>query len=476
MMKEVSYKIGKRGILDAAEGVLSSRPFPFFTATVMLICTYLSLDLVMFWYMAVVTVAMLLLLDDLSPLVGQFLFFNVMMSEENSPSALLHRSDFLLQPAVWIQIIVLGCLLLAAVVCRFVVSVRAGAFRSDGIFRGLCALSVFLLLNGAGAAGYTPLNLAYGAVMAFAFVGVYALMSANVRRTEQSFCIVGWTFAAFSLLLLVELSVCYARMWDSIKDFLNDGSLYDKIKSHIVFGWGNWNTMGMLLSICVPPIFLLASKFRHGWLLDLYASLVALGALLSFSRQAQFAAVLCFLLSAVITVVKGKRRPLHIATVVTVLLIAAVLLIAKREWVAELFRRMLHNLFNDQGDFTGNARMRLLKGALAFFVQNPVFGSGFFVDFGSYGAADFTNVSLMPLMAHNTFGELIAVGGMGALLFYCLHRVQTVIAFAAKPTADKLYFAVTLSAILVMSLVDNHIFYILPTMVYSSFLAFICKQ
>lgn len=475
-MKNVLSVSEKTTAPEAVRRVLSSRLFPFFTAAVILVCTYLALDLVMIYYMAIVLIVMLVMSDDLTPLVGHLLFLNVLSSEENSPSALLHKSQFLSQPAVIAQIAVLAALIVLAFVYRFIVLVRARSYRPDGTFWGLCALSVALLLNGAGAAEYNPMNLAYGAVLAFAFLGIFTIVAGNVRRAEENFRTIGWAFAAFSLLLLVELSVRYSVIWEEVRDFFGDSSKYSLIKSKIVFGWGNWNTIGMLLAVSIPPVFLLAGKYRHGWILTLFAALVTLGAVASFSRQALFAAIVCFSASALVTMITGRRRALHIATVCAVLFVTAIVLIARREWVAELYRMMIDNLFNDEGDFTGNARVRLLYASLDFFTANPAFGSGWYIDFQSHGSADFANFGFVPLMAHNTFGQLIASCGMAGILAYCAHRVQTVIAFAEHPSVNKLFLAFALAAMLLMSLVDNHIFYLLPTAVYSALLAFTCGK
>lgn len=470
-----AVKKSEISVLGAVRGALACRALPFFTAAVLLVCNYLALDLVMFYYMVAVIAAMLVLLHDLTPLVGQFLFLNVIMSEANSPSNLLGKSDFLTQPAVYIQLIVMAAFLAAAIVYRFVATARRGSLRPKGIFWGLCALSAAFLLNGAGAAGYTVLNFGYGFVMAFAFLGIFILIGGNVRRSEENFRAIGWAFVAFSALLLIELSVKYSQIWEDVKNLWDDGSLYTRIKGKIVFGWGNWNTMGMLLAVSVSPVFLVASKYRHGWLLHLYAAVIALGAVLTCSRQAMVA-VPFYVFSAVVAMVKGKRKLLHLGAFCAVALIVSTVLIARREWVVELYHKVIESLFNVDGDFTGNARMQLLNASLDFFAANPFFGSGFFVDFKSNGAADFANVSLVPLMAHNTLGEMIAVSGMFGILFYCVHRIQMIVAFAKKPSANKLYFMLAIGSLLLMSLVDNHLFYILPTVLYTSLLVFACEE
>ena len=82
----------------------------------------------------------------------------------------------------------------------------------------------------------------------------------------------------------------------------------------------------------------------------------------------------------------------------------------------------------------------------------------------------------MPDMYHNTIFELIAVGGLVALIPYVMHRVHTIISFIKNPTTDRFFIGLTLFALLIMSLLDNHIFYILPTLIYSFLTAVLIKS
>ncbi len=475
-MKNVLTKTGTLNAPSALKTVLGSRYLPFVTAAILLVCNYLALDIVMIYYMVLVMLAIVLLLDDLTPMIGQLMFFNVLSSEENSPSALLNKSDFLARPVIYIQIIVLASILVCAFIYRFVVLVRGRTFKPTPVFWGLCAFSGLLLLNGLGAADYDIMNFAYALVLAFAFLALYVLLAGNVRLTERNFRQICWAFVAFTVLLVFQMVVKYATNMGKIMENINRGEIYNTLKSLMEFGWGNWNTIGMLLTISIPPIFLLAVKYKHGWLLNLYGAFITLAALFTCSRQAMVAAIIFYLISAAIVMVKGKRRVLHIASVCAVLLIVAVILAAKREWIADVFRTAIKNLFDDEGQFTANERTTLLKAAVRYFIQNPVFGAGFFVDFESFGAADMANFGFVPLMAHNTFAELLGVSGMLGFTAYCVHRVQTIIAFVKNPSLNKSFFALSIAAMLFMSLVDNHIFYILPTMIYTSLLVFICKD
>lgn len=458
--------------------ILGSRYFPFFTAAVVLALSYLALDIVTIYYLAIVVILMLALLDDLTPLLVHFAFFNVMMSATNSPSSLTANDgpmDYFSRPEIIALIAVIAVFVVVAIVARFALIVRQRSFRPNGVFWGLCFLSVAFLLNGAGAAGYTLLNLGYGVAMVFAFLGVFVLFSANMKVNEGTFVTVGFGFMALSVFLLVELFVRYMQILPQFGQFMAGEMEYNRFKELIYFGWGNWNTAGMLFSICIPAIFLLARRYQHGWILVLYATLIAVCGVLTWSRQALIGVAVAYPASAIAVMVKGKNRPLHIATVCAVVLVFGVAAFSRLDLIKSLIGGMSDSIVGDDGSYDGNGRLDLIYAALDYFVKNPFFGSGFFVDFESHGATDFAQISLVPMMAHNTFAEMIGVSGLLGIVAYCVHRVQTVISFAKKPSVDKLFTGLIILSLLAMCMFDNHIFYILPTFLYSGLLVMTCE-
>lgn len=460
--------------------ILASRYFPFFSAAVMLVLTCLALDIVMIYYVVAVLISMLLLLDDLTPVIGHLLFFNVLASRENTtmidPVTQEGGSDYFFSPVIIGLIIVAAVFLTAALIYRFALTFRRGTFKPNGIFWGLCALSAALLLNGTAAEGYTFLNFCYGFMLAFAFLGMYVLISGNVRLNEENFIKIGFGFVAFSLLLIGEIFILYLQIMPEFMQFISGELIYDRFKEYINFGWGIWNNAALLFAVCIPPVFLLASKYKNGWLLILFATLVAACGALTWSRQGLIGIAVAYPASAVAVMIKGKRRMLNVAAVCAVALVVGVAALSRLDLIKGLFGGMSDNLVGDDGSYDGNGRLSLIEAAFDYFLANPVFGSGFFIDFESYGATDFAQISLIPMMAHNTFAELLAAAGLAGIITYCVHRVQTVAAFFARPSADKFFTGVSIAALLAMCLFDNHIFYIVPTIMYSGLLVFTCEK
>ena len=57
--------------------------------------------------------------------------------------------------------------------------------------------------------------------------------------------------------------------------------------------------------------------------------------------------------------------------------------------------------------------------------------------------------------------------GFGA---YAVHRIQTVLSFFRNVTHDRVFIAFTIGGLILVSLLDNHIFYLFPTIIYSMLL------
>ncbi|MCD8372248.1 MAG: hypothetical protein LUD27_02990 [Clostridia bacterium] len=448
--------------------ILSSKYFPFFTAAFFILCYYPGWDMAMIYYAAVVGIAMVLLLDDLTPLISMLLFMCVMITAQHSPSQTLDSSDYFTRPEIYWQAIILIALYIIAMGYR-VFYKRRTSFRPTPIFWGLCLLALAFLLNGAGSSSYTVSDLMYGVFMAFFFLFIFVLFSGNVKLCEENYIKISYAFLAFSVLLVVELAVKYISVCDMFMQYLGGEVSYNHFKEQISFGWGIWNTMGMLLCLCIPAMFMLASKSKHGYLFVIYGAVLALCAVLSMSRQAMLGAVAAFAISSVGVLIKSRTR-LQNAIVIGVVVVAVIIFAAvKREAVCSAVLGMMESLFSDEGVLTGNGRVSLVNYAVTYFAANPAFGSGFFM---ALHDVDLTNLSFVPEFACNTFAEMLGACGMFGLIAYCIHRIQTIMAFAQKPDWNKFYIAAIVVVLLLLSLIDNHIFNIFPTMIYSGLLAF----
>lgn len=454
-------------IADTIRHILSADCFPLFTAAVLLVLYYAGQDIAAICFYALEAILMLVFLDDLTPIIPHSLFMSVLISYKNSPNTLIHDNNggYYFEPlnlGIIIAVITIAAL---AVLYRAVVTRKRLKF--NAMCLGLAAFSAALLLNGVGTKDYTPMNLFYGFSLSFLFAVPYAVFSGNVTQTKENFIKVGHGVMAFSLLLLTELAIKYATDWDYI---VVGGAIE---KGALLFGWGIWNTMGMMLVVCIPFAFLLASNFKYGFIYVIYATVLSAAAFLTGSRQSMLGTVVVYPISAIICIVCSKDKWSRFRNGITFgAMIAFVIIFTASVWkdLMYVFSGIFENLFDESG-YTGNGRISLIKQALSFFVGAPVTGQGFYLSFG----ADPGFVGLdgvIPLMAHNTFAELLATCGILGLICYLFHRVITVICFIHKATPDRAFVAMSILGLLLLCMFDNHIFYLFPTFFYSCLMCF----
>ncbi len=465
-MKSAIKKINFNGILKLIRRALASKFFPFVTAAVNVFCYYLGLDLVIIYYTAIVGTLILILCDDLSPLISLFLFMNIMVTKQHSPSYLTGGSDYYFQTAVLAQVIVCISSLVIAVFYRIVKLCLERKFKATPVFYGLCALAIALIANGMFSENYKPTDLMYGAFMAFFFLGIFVLLKDNIKPCKELYERIALGFMALSAVLILELIVTYATTENIFVNGVVNRAL-------IAFGWGMYNTYGMLIVLCIPAALFLAAKLKHGYLFTVYSFVLVVAAVMCMSRQSMLTAAVIFILCIIILLVKGKYRLQNLIICGVALAALIVILGIFHDKVGEYLKNVFANIEVD-GELNGSSRTILWRTAFRNFISAPIFGTGFYVFLPQ--AAPMVGLDIIPLMYHNTFMQLLASCGIVGLLAYVVHRIQTVISFMKKITFERTYVAITLLALLIISIVDNHMFYILPTLVYSSLLSVLVRS
>ncbi len=453
--------------LSVLRGVLSSKFFPFVTAAVVMACYYTGMEIITFYYMAAVGILMLVFLDDLTPIISLFLFMNVMVSRQNSPSVLLGGSDYYSGTAVKVQIFTLISVFVLAIFARIIFTGVKKQFKPTAIFYVLCAFAAALIMNGVMAEGYDIKNLAFGVFTAFMFLVIFALIKDNVKVDGKPFERIAWGFIALGILLIIELIVGYA----TFEGLITDGKVN---RAKLTFGWGFYNTMGTLLIFCVPSATYLAGKYKYGFPFALFAYVLFIAAFFTLSRQAMLGAITIYPVCLIILLVKGKNMIPNlivtaaavIATIICVGLYDDVVL----KYLGDLFKA----LFDDDGELNGSGRMEIYKIALDNYKSAPVFGTGFFADIPP--AANFVGLDIIPARYHNTIMQVLAACGTFGIVTYGIHRIQTFVCYFKNVTMDRTFVALTVLSLLIISLVDNHMFNLLPTLVYSCLIGVLVKS
>lgn len=434
--------------------------FPVLTAAVVLTFYYLGLDILTIWYVCICCTLIFLTCKDVTPVLCVFLFMGIMISQKNTPSPNGASSDFFERTENLVQIGLGISLAICTAVYRVVVSALSGKLRLSPVFWSLVVLSVAFLLNGVLSDGYKPENLLYGAVLAGLFLGIYTVAVGNITVDGRTFKKVAFYLIVHFLVLAAEIIVLYAKTENLISD--------DRVNRELLFfGWGTYNNFGMMVCTTLPAWFYLAGSVKCGFLYIFGGAANLIIAFMSMSRQAMLVSLFLFIVCCIWLIVrsKGERRAAAAAVIAFIVVVAVILYNGYYEDLKKFLEPLFENLK------TGSGRLALWKEGIKNFLSNPLFGIGFYggdISAWDYGAA---GMEFIPRMYHNTFVQLAASCGLVGLLAYIAHRTQTVISFFNNPSHERLFLVLAACGILLTSLLDNHIFYLFPTLVYSTLLS-----
>ena len=445
---------------------LSSYFFPMAVAAVSVLCYYLGWEVVNAWFIGIAGTAILLLCDDASPFYCLLLFLSVFVSVQHCPNHMGASSDFLFQTPNLVQMGIVVAVLACALVYRIAAGIVKGKVKFNATFFTLLAFCVALCLNGLFYSHYTVLNLLYGFGLSATFIAVYLFTCGNIKLDGETFKKLSSYLIALSLVISLELIIAYF----TVDELIVDGAVERK---KLFIGWGTYNSIGGLLVMTLPAWFYLAGKSKYGYLFLLGGLFDFAMCFLSMSRQAMLMSAVLLIPCVVwlIIITKGKQRIIDLCILGALALVMLIVAIVLRGKIINFFKSLLVSLD------TGSGRTDIWLTGLTNFLRKPLFGVGFYDELAAEGVGFWQGgyEYIVPEMAHNTVIQLVSCGGAVAIFTYVIHRTRTVISYINNITSERTFAFLTMAAILLVSLLDNHIFYFLPTITYTVMVALLSK-
>jgi len=333
---------------------------------------------------------------------------------------------------------------------------RALNFRDTKLLLPMLVFSLALLLNGAFSDKWCIESFAYGFFVALAYNFIYLFFYLGLRGEEPRGLTDYFVYstALIALVLIGQLAGLYLTSPNIIKD----GSI---VKDAVLFGWGVWNTMGISLTVLIPVLFIGVIKGKHPWLYFLLATLTMLCTVLTLSRGTTLFGGIFYCVSVVICAFFSKEKKKF--RIITLLGIIAVIA------VCVLFYDKISTLVLDfiNRGFSDNGRYELWQTGIDNFLSSPVLGVGFF----GFVGHTFIAAAFLPDMAHQTVIQILSSMGVIGLLAYGFYRIATLVPFFKKPCIEKTMILMSVLVLLTASMLDNYIFYFIPTFHYSVSLA-----
>ena len=425
-----------------------------------------------FWVMTALVVFSALFCDDLKVLlvpliiayycIGLDVEYNEIMANENV-LATFH-------PAGLANLLACGGVMFCALAYRFVVSgVFRDAYRKRGIFSfGLFAVVVACLTNGIFSPEWQLSNLAIGFMEAAGFGIVYFIVLAMTDKTADSVAYACKVTACLGFLICGQILVLALRLNADGVLFVFDelGNIIGINRSLAVLPWGVFNLVGAVLAVCVLATLYLAHNRRYPVLSYLSAIVMYMFVVFTNGRTAILIGGIVFAVYSVVLCVSGKNRKVNriiTAGFIGVQLALFFILVAVLggfnefgQWFAEVFRF----------ESADSGRFVLWKDGLFDFTRAPVFGVGF-LD-GGY-AVPMGNA--FSGFYHNVIVEVLGAMGIIGALAAIVHLKNWFEVTVRRYNANKLLVCLIPMLILMMSMLDNFVWYLNVQILYGVFLA-----
>lgn len=417
---------------------------------------------------AVTVLLTVLFATDMKPLFAPMLMSFCALGKDSQDSYADQVGDVMLSynDAAFAFVIGLGILAVTALLIRFW---KDGTLRDIWEKGSACGISILImdvafLLNGIGSEYWRPIDLAYGALMAFGFTFFYFICVSIARRGENVAKYACQCMVCTALLGILQVAVILHR-----QDLLltNMGILTGIDRNVVELGWGISTSISAYLVLGIPAAFYLAANHRYGVISYLFAfvifgSVVVLGCrgpiLTGGLAIGIGVAACCF--------GKNKKTCRKFAISILCLLPVALLLVHRYvQPLPQLTEELMKATRLDS--LSKDGRPELWARGWENFKRWPLFGVGF-----EKSAFLEENVlrNVFANMYHNIGIQFLAAMGAvgGAAFLFHLWQVGCVL---RKPTAKKVLLLTLPFMILTMSLVDNFFFYLNQQIAYCMFLA-----
>ena len=450
----------------------------WYIAAVVLLMTaasLFSLEIAVYYvYMAAVGFAALFC-DDMLPIVPIGMCSYMTVSSANHPTINPDTSYFY-TTSFTVQFVVIAALTAVFLLVRLVWDLASRKKRGEKK-RGAPKLTVGFLLLGAAfvlAGAFSRYTDAAGETATYyglktAFFGFCEFAAFSLLYFYLYFT-VDWEKTSREYPLKVLLALGFGLLAETIAMyFLPDVVTEDGInRSNMYTGWGIYNNVGCMAGMCLPAPFYFAATRKNGWRYTLIGALFLAGVFLTQSRNAILFSCLLFIACYIVLLVKTKKRERLINIIILAAGAALLLIICLlfRDEIRSLFSSLFSILFDDNG------RLEIYASGWQQFLENPVFGVGFYESEAELWGNLSEDVSFLPSRYHNTVIQLLASGGIVALLSYAVHRIQTTFLFFKKPSMAKTFLGLSVLLLLLTSLLDCHLFNFGPALLYSVLLVF----
>lgn len=470
MQETRSYNAPNLPIIKGINKFVFSKLFVVLIALLTVLSNVFALDMYFFYSIVLFAVYIAVFGRDFSPYLPMLCCCYIVSSVSNNPG--INSNSILFPKESGYIIFYLAGIVLLGMIYRFSIDSSIG-FKN--IFKqkrklliGMAILSLSYFISGIGSNGYYNFalkNLAFSGLQSLTVIVPYFILSFSVH----------WKDVDKDYLIFTGVCIGVAVCFELVGVYFINGVMTSGVpsKALIYTGWGISNNIGAMISMMIPFVFYYLYKNKHPIIWLLVLDFMALMTAFSCSRTSILIGLAFFIVGNAIVFIKANKLT-KLLTLVNLIVFA--LLVYLCSWVGS---KTLHVAFIN--GLSSKTRVELYTLGIKTFFHSPILGSGFYslneqIDILSSDwvwSKELSFSTFFPGRWHNTIIQLVATGGLIALLAYIFHRFQTINLFVKKRSPETFFTMLSILILLTESMFDCHFFNIGPVLFYSVALAFI---
>ena len=398
----------------------------------------------------------LLVCENLKFFIAPLTYSLFMFSEKSVSTGKYYETPYLIAIACG------SIALIAFLVAHFIIyrkNVSLSCFTKSKLFLGFVLLSTAAIFNGClNFSEYHIGNILYALAFTFSLLGIFFLFSINLNKSKNLTDYLIYVLYIMSLLVTLELFFAFTNQIQ----FANG----EIVKESVKIGWGMWNNIGGVLAFLLPIHFFYAATVKKFGPIFFVTGLISFAAIaLTLSRSSLLAACFIVFISVIICCFFGKNKLLNRIFTACLFIFGFIAFIALFGKISNVLGDYLRRGLDDNG------RFEMYLHGLKNFLSHPIFGGGF----NSSYATEHQFIIFLPYRYHNTIIQMMATCGTVGIGAYLFHRYQTVKLIIKKRSLKTWFLALSILALLLTSLLDNHFFNIYPAFIYTVILTVIEK-
>ncbi len=426
---------------------------PFLLA---LISNFFGAELLVYFSVLIIGLFILLFNKDTKPAVPFFVAMYFGTSAKNSPIS--NKNGIYQNPKTLAIILIISGIILIGFIVRIIIHSEYKKFKKCPfrLWMGLVLLGISFCLNGLMSPYQSFSNFIFGLIEFFAISLCYFYFVSTIEPDSHNFEYFCKIMMCMGLLMVAQLAFIYA----TVDGIIVDGTIR---KNVIMTGWGIQNNIGGMMALSIPFGFSLAARQKRGYLYFLATFLVYIAMLFTLSRTSIFVGSAVFVIGIIYLLIKFRKKLLReILLLLFVGIVVGVVVIFKDE-ISDLFVKMTKNIL------TLGGRKNIFMHGVEKFIENPIFGAGFYSipkDMQTYD-------TFLPERYHNMFIQVAASCGCVGLVSLLIHMGQVLRLWLKKINSEKTAILCGIVVLWAISMLDNHIFNLGPGLIYSIMLCFL---